>query len=116
MLFRSTFRLPAGFVVMLDFQGTSKGHSNLTYLYDQFRMDVRVTKTFMKGNLILNLRGYDILGTYKQKRLMEVNPIVSLIDKNLDTRSWQFSVRYKFNASKSKYKGKSASEEERQRM
>lgn len=113
---QNTFRLPAGFVVMLDFQGTSKGHSNLTYLYDQFRMDVRVTKTFMKGNLILNLRGYDILGTYKQKRLMEVNPIVSLIDKNLDTRSWQFSVRYKFNASKSKYKGKSASEEERQRM
>lgn len=113
---QNMFRLPAGFVVMLDLQGTSKGHSNLTYLYDQFRMDVRVTKTFMKGNLILNLRGYDILGTYKQKRLMEVEPIVSLIDKNLDTRSWQFSVRYKFNASKSKYKGKSASEEERQRM
>lgn len=113
---QNTFRLPAGFVVMLDVQGTSKGHSSMTYLYDQFRMDVRVTKTFMQGNLILNLRGYDILSTYKQKRLMGVDPIVSLIDKNLDTRSWQFSVRYKFNASRSKYKGESASKEERQRM
>ncbi len=113
---KNTLRLPAGFTVMVDFQGNSKGNSSLNYVYDNFRMNMQITKTFMKDKLVLNMRGTDITGTYKQKYLMDVYPVTSFINKDLDTRSFQFSIRYKFNASRSKYKGNSASEEERQRL
>ena len=73
-------------------------------------------QTFMDGRLILNLRGTDLTGSYRDKYRMDVYPVTSFINKDLDTRSVQLSVRYKFNASRSKYKGSSASEEERQRM
>ena len=113
---QNTFHLPDGFNLMIDFQGNSKGHSTLNYMYDSFRMDMRITKTFMDGRLILNLRGTDLTGSYRDKYRMDVYPVTSFINKDLDTRSVQLSVRYKFNASRSKYKGSSASEEERQRM
>jgi hypothetical protein len=113
---QNTFRLPAGFTAMIDLRGNSKGHSDLTYTYNSFRMDMRVTKTIMDGKLVLNMRGTDILGTEKRKGVMDIYPVTSMIDKDMDTRSFQFSVRYKFNATRSKYKGESASSEERQRM
>ena len=113
---QNTLRLPAGFTVMIDFQGNSRGHSTLNYMYDNFRMDMRVTKTFMDGRLILNMRGTDITGSYRQKYRMDVYPVSSFINKDLDSRSFQLTLKYKFNASRSKYKGSSASEEERQRM
>ncbi|WP_321331759.1 TonB-dependent receptor domain-containing protein [uncultured Bacteroides sp.] len=113
---KNTLRLPAGFTVMIDFQGNSKGHSSLDYMYDNFRMDMQVTKTFMNDKLVLNMKGTDITGSYRQKYLMDVYPVTSFINKDLDSRSFQLSIRYKFNASRSKYKGTSASEEERQRM
>lgn len=113
---QNTLHLPAGFTVMIDFQGNSRGHSTLNYMYDNFRMDMRVTKTFMDGRLILNMRGTDITGSYRQKYRMDVYPVGSFINKDLDSRSFQLSLKYKFNAARSKYKGSSASEEERQRM
>lgn len=113
---QNTFKLPAGFTFMLDVQGNTRGNSSQTYMYDTFQMNVRLTKTCMNGNLILNLRGADILGTYKQKSMTDVYPVKMLLAKNLDTRMVEFSVRYKFNATKTKYKGESASEEERRRM
>lgn len=113
---KNTLHLPAGFTVMIDFEGNSKGNSSLNYMYDNFRMDMQVTKTFMNDKLVLNMKGTDITGSYRQKYLMDVYPVTSFINKDLDSRSFQLSIRYKFNASRSKYKGNSASEEERQRM
>ncbi len=113
---QNTFRLPAGWVFMADIQGTSSGNSRMTYMYGQYRVNVRLTKTFMNDRLVLNLRGADILGTYRHEFLMEAYPAATYLKKNLDTRSWQLSVRYKFNSTRSKYKGQSASEEERNRL
>ncbi len=113
---QNSFRLPAGFTVMADIRGNGRGHDEMIYLYSKFRMDVGVTKTFRDGNLILNLRGTDILGTSRQKIILDAPPAFSLMDKKLDTRSFVLSVRYKFNTTRSKYKGESVSEEERQRL
>lgn len=113
---QNTFKLPAGFTLMLDVQGNTRGHSTQNYIYDSFMMNARLTKTCMNGNLIFNLRGRDILGTYRQKAITELYPVKMLLEKDTDTRYVELSVRYKFNATKSKYKGESASEEERRRM
>lgn len=113
---QNTFKLPAGFTLMADVRGVSKGHRAASYNYDNVRVDVGLTKTFMKQNLIFNLRGADILGTYREERIIDVPPASSYMKKDLDTQSLVFSVRYKFNTTRSKYKGESVSEEERQRF
>lgn len=113
---QNTFRLPAGFTLMADVRGNAKGHGGMTYMHDNVRVDMSATKTFMNGNLIFNLRGTDILGTYKQKVVMDAPPASTYMHKDMDTQSLVFSVRYKFNTTRSKYKGESVSEDERQRF
>ncbi|WP_239058224.1 TonB-dependent receptor domain-containing protein [Bacteroides sp. 214] len=114
--FQNTFELPAGFVLMADIQGRTKGHSALMYMYDNFSLNMRLTKKFFNDKLILNLQGQDVLGTSKSKYGMNVYPVTSLADKKNDTQAVILSVRYKFNATRSKYKGESASEAERGRL
>ena len=114
--FQNTFNLPAGFVLMADVRGNTKGHSALMYMHDNFWVNMRLTKKFFNDNLIINLQGQDILGTSKSKYGMNVYPITSLANKKQDTQAVILSVRYKFNATRSKYKGESASEAERGRL
>lgn len=114
--FQNTFNLPAGFVLMADVRGNTKGHNTLMYIYDNFQLNMRLTKKFLNDKLILNLQGQDILGTSKSKYGMNVYPVTSLADKKHDTQAVILSVRYKFNATRSKYKGESASQAERGRL
>lgn len=113
---QNTFRLPKGFVFMVDLRGNTKGHSSLACIYDDFQMNAQLNKEFMDGRLVINLRVTDIWGTHREKYLLKVSSVSAMGDRNPDSRAVYFSVRYKFNASKSKYKGKSASEEELNRM
>lgn len=113
---QNIFKLPAGFVLMADVRGNLSGHSKLVYEYSQVRVDVGITKTFLKDKLILNLKGADIFGTYRDEFSVDAPPVYTYLRKNLDTRSVVLSVRYKFNATRSKYKGESVSAEERKRL
>lgn len=113
---QNTFHLPADFTLMVDFQGNTNGHSSLNKIYSSFVMGARLMKTFMDGNLILNLYGGDLLGTARRKALQEVHPVSILLRKEAETRFVEFSIRYKFNTTRSKYKGESASSAERNRL
>ena len=114
--FQNIFRLPLDFTLMVDLYGNTKGYSWMNYRHGKVWMNVRLTKRFLDGKLILNLTGSDVLNTYRSKKEWNLANFRMLMDDRGDVRSLTFSVRYRFNAVKSKYKGKSASATERQRM
>ena len=113
---QNTLHLPCDILFMAEFWGNTRGNSSVGYAYEQFMMNMQLNKTFMHGNLILNLRGTDILNTHKEKFLLEANNCSNLIKKKNDSRSVSISILYKFNSSRSKYKGESISAEERKRL
>lgn len=114
--FQNIFRLPLDFTLMVDLYGNTKGYLWMNYRHGKVWMNVRLTKRFLDGKLILNLTGSDVLNTYRSKKEWNLANFRMLMDDRGDVRSLTFSVRYRFNAVKSKYKGKSASATERQRM
>ncbi|MDR0937865.1 MAG: TonB-dependent receptor [Mediterranea sp.] len=95
----------------VDANAYTSGHRYLAYNYGMFRLDAYVSARFLDNALTLNLRGNNILNTEKVKNLMAMDHIFSLSRERRDTQSVTFSIAYRFNATKSKYKGEQASGE-----
>jgi hypothetical protein len=112
----NTFTLPADFIFRADVIGNFRGQTMETTMLSSFRVDARITKTLLKGNLILNLIARDVFNTYKSAWKQRIFSVYSYRYTDDDMRCLQLSVRYKFNTSRSKYKGESASQAERSRL
>jgi hypothetical protein len=114
--FRNSFKLPANITLRADLVGNLRGHSGQSYVYDTYRIDAQVNKSFLNGNLIFIVRAVDLLGSYRGKSLVEIAPITIWQTQIPDMQSVQFSITYSFNSTRNKYKGETASEAERSRM
>ena len=79
-------------------------------------LDVALTKTFLDGRLSLRVSGEDLLGMRKQGTLIRV-PKIDIYQLNaMDTRCVSLTLRYRFNATDSKYRGQGAGNEEKGRL
>ena len=112
---RNNFKLPKGFVLDVSGNFTTKGHSTNVYLNEaKFDMSASLYKSFLKESLILQLRANDLLESkqnitmYSGKRVMQQTQVFH--------RQISLTLRYKFNTSKSKYKGTGAGESQKNRM
>lgn len=120
-LFISTFnngiQLPHHWTFSLDMTFQSKGDYQNIYIYENvFMMNATLTKSFLNGRLSVNLQGIDLTHGRKDGNRIynkQMNMDVSNIS---DSREIQLTLRYKFNTSKSKYKGRSAAEEDVKRL
>lgn len=95
---------------------TSKGDSkNATLMRHQLQSDASITKTLLKGNLSLRLAAYDIFHMKQKVKLF--NQQMQFVQLNsTDTRYAELTIRYKFNATPSKYKGTGAGNDEKERL
>ena len=112
---RNNFKLPKGFVLDVSGFFTTKGYSTNVYLNEaKFDMSASLYKSFLKESLILQLRANDLLESkqnitmYSGKRVMQQTQVFH--------RQISLTLRYKFNTSKSKYKGTGAGESQKNRM
>ncbi|MDR0977320.1 MAG: TonB-dependent receptor [Prevotellaceae bacterium] len=112
----NTFKLPANFTFRADIMGNFNGYQMEQQILSNFRVDARVTKTFLKGNLIINFIARDVFNTYNLRWRQDTSSVATYRSTDNDTRGLTLSVRYKFNTTRSKYKGSSASEAERSRL
>ena len=114
--FNNNFRLTPSLTASADFMFTSKGdQENVSLVKATSVLDLSLTKTFLSDRLSVKVGGTNLLNSQQQVSLHYGKR--SLVQQNRrDTRQLEVTVRYKFNAAQSKYKGTGAGEDEKARL
>lgn len=95
----------------------TKGHEENQYLYKpMFCTNVSVYKAFLKDRLSFQLFIYDLFGTNDSHMIAHFGKIKEMVYDGLSTSKVSLTVRYKFNTTRSKYKGTGAGESQKNRM
>ena len=95
---------------------TTKGYERNIYLYKpKFCTNVSVYKSFLKDRLSFQLFVYDLFGHISHMSA-HYGKMKDLIVDGLSTSKVSLTVRYKFNTTRSKYKGTGAGESQKNRM
>ena len=105
----NSLRLPAGLLLTVDlrYQGTGD-YENVHLTEKSFSVNAGLTRSFFNDRLRVELKGWDIFRGRKDGNLLHF-PRMELYQSNrYDTRELELTLRYRFNAAKSKYKGTGA--------
>lgn len=115
--FNNSFSFSKNFIVTLDSFWRGKGDVQNNHLEkSKSVVNIGVTKIFFDDRLSITVKGSDIFEGERDVHLLR-NENVKLYQSNYyDGRDIEFTVRYKFNTAKSKYKGKGAGKSEIDRM
>lgn len=114
--FNNNFRLTPTLTVSADFSFTSKGNQeNISLTKARYRLDLSVTKSFLGDHLSVMVKGHNLLNSQEHVRLNYGARTLWQNSRN-DSREVEFTVRYKFNAAQSKYKGTGAGASEKERL
>ena len=114
----NTLRLDGGWQLELGGEVYSRGYTENVYLTNvYFNLTAAVQKTLLKdGSLVLRLEGSDLAGMAHNDISTDFGCYKIWQTNIMDTQRVKFSVRYSFNAAKSKYKGTGAGNDIRERM
>ncbi len=113
----NTFRFSKTITGELDFTYQGPGHYQNIYLdYHQTVLDVSIVKTFFNDRLSIKLAGEDLFDRSRDGNLV-YNHQVKLWQGNYHhRRRFVATIRYKFNTTRSKYKGTGAGNDEKSRL
>ena len=113
----NSFTLPENFLLSLDMQFRSKGDLRNVY-FDRFNsyVDISLRKSFLNDALSIEVRGDDLFRQQKSKTLLRSGAYSFSKDHRYDSREFSISLRYRFNTTKSKYKGTGAANDEVRRL
>lgn len=115
--FNHGIQLPHHWTFSLDMTFQSKGDFQNIYIYENvFMMNAALTKSFLHDRLSVNLQGIDLTHGRKDGNRIYNKQMSMDVANTSDSREVRLTLRYKFNTSKSKYKGKSAAEEDLKRL
>ena len=112
----NAFSLPKGWTLSADFHYTTKGSSQNSTLSSTNQIDLMVSKSLFKGNLVIAFYVNDLLDDSATHTTLYSNGIVTGMLNKAEQRNVNLTIRYKFNAANSKYKGTGAGEAEKIRM
>ena len=114
--FNNNFQLTPTLTASADFSFTSKGdQENVSLTKAMCVLDLSATKSFFNDCLSVQVKGHNLLNSQQHVRL---NYGARTLWQNFhqDTRELELTVRYKFNAAQSKYKGTGAGSDEKARL
>ncbi len=114
--FNNTFDTKwAMFSVMMTY--ITKGYEENHYIYKpMFNTDLSIYKGFMKDCLTLQLYVNDVFGTNDSHIIGKYGKLKETIFDEFSTNKISLTVRYKFNTTRSKYKGTGAGDSQKNRM
>ena len=113
----NAFSLPCGITLNVDYRYQSKGNTMNVYLAkEQHVLDVSISKSFLKDALTLEIKGNDLLYKCWDADLLYNQKMELLQVSKRGTRDLQLTLRYKFNTTRSKYKGTGAGNAELNRL
>ena len=110
-------QLPKNYMLQLDMSYQGKGHT-LVYetLSHNYALNLSVRKSFLNDALTIELEGTDILDSRRDNVRLRSGDYSIVQYNHFDTREAVLTLRYKFNTTKSKYKGTGAGESAKSRM
>ena len=113
--FRNNLSLPKGFLLGINATWMSKGYDENIYVSkDMITMSASLYKSFLKDKLSVHLNANNLL---EQKQEVTVfSGMRSMQNTQAYHRQFDLTLRYKFNATKSKYKGTGAGDSQKSRM
>jgi hypothetical protein len=114
--FNNNFQLTPSLTASADFSFTSKGdQENVSLTKALYQLDLSLTKSFLNDRLSVQVKGHNLLNSQQHVRL-NYGERTLWQNFNQDSREVEFTVRYKFNAAQSKYKGTGAGASEKERL
>lgn len=115
--FNNTIELPMGFLISLDANIQSKGaYQNIYMEHPSGSVNVSVRKTFLNEALSVELKGTDLFDTDRNYTHLYSGDYNLYLKERFYRREFAVTLRYKFNAAKSKYKGTGAGQDQKNRM
>ena len=113
----NTFKFSKTLTGELNFRYQGPGHYQNIYLdYHQADLDVSLVKTFFNDRLSIKLAGEDLLDRLRDGNLVYNHQVQLWQGNYYDRRRFVLTLRYKFNTTRSKYKGTGAGNEEKNRL
>jgi hypothetical protein len=113
----NSFNFGHGWVGSADAYLVTKGHSeNLYFVRTAGAVNLSLTKSLMKDRLSIQLKGADLLHTEKHGTVMYAGSMQTEQISWYDSRQFVLTLRYKFNTTRSKYKGTGAGNDEKNRL
>lgn len=114
--FNNTFDTKwAMFSVMMTY--ITKGYEENHYIYKpMFNTDLSIYKGFLKDCLTLQLYISDVFGTNDSHIIGKYGKLKETVFDEFSTSKISLTVRYKFNTTRSKYKGTGAGDSQKNRM
>lgn len=105
----------AMFSVMMTY--ITKGYEENHYIYKpMFNTDLSIYKGFLKDCLTLQLYVSDVFGTNDSHIIGKYGKLKETVFDEFSTSKISLTVRYKFNTTRSKYKGTGAGDSQKNRM
>lgn len=115
--FNNAFHLPGGFLFRVDMEYYTEGSNNgLIQLKSNKYMDISLYKGFWNDRLTFNLQVNDLFASNYYKSHLIYGAKDFYTSNYHYTRNVQLTIRYKFNQSRSKYKGSGAGNAEKGRL
>ena len=113
----NTFAFSSTLTGELNFRYQSPGHYQNVYLdYHQTVLNVSLVKTFFDDRLSIKLAGEDLLNRSRDGNLCYNHQVRLWQGNYYDHRQFVATIRYKFNTTRSKYRGTGAGNEEKNRL
>lgn len=108
---QNSFTVGKNFQIRANLSYLTSGHSETDYVYENFKMNLYLSKRIAKDRFRLNLGVTDVFGTSRFKTSTWVDNLYKYVYNDMDPRGVYFSITYNFNPAKNKYKGEKASAE-----
>ena len=106
--FNNAVNLPFDSWLNADLSWRSAGDTENIHLAQSWQFDISLYKAFWNDRLTVKLACTDLFASIRQKATIYSDIREIYLDKRLDTRNLELTVRYNFNPAKSKYRGQGA--------
>ena len=115
IMFRNNLSLPKGFLLGVNATWMTKGYDENIYIAENLVvLSASLYKSFLKDRLSLQINANNLL---EQEQVVNIfSGMRTMLNKQVYHRQIDLTLRYKFNATKSKYKGTGAGESQKSRM
>ena len=114
--FDNTLELPLGIAIYGNYRFRSSGDQQLSHMRYAHILTVGISKSFLKSRLTIQLYGKDLFNQEINRFTSYSQAVVDSGVSDFGHRKVQLSVRYAFNATRSRYKGQGAGAAEKNRL
>ncbi len=114
--FSNAIHLPYDIWLNVDCSARTSGNGDNVYIKSQWNCDVGLYKSFSDDRWSVKLQLNDVFNTYRQEFTSYDALTTMKVSKIYDTRDLSLTLRYNFNAARSRFKGQGVAKSEKDRF